>query len=206
MKSTVTTANFVGGWSKNTIKLTCCTERVSHSVWVGYQQYRAGAIASSFNPQEWQRLSCGQGSKGERLYDWARIEVNCDNEQGFKRWLLLRRNIERPDDPRWVTYYQVYAKSETTLQQMVEIAGKRWRIEECFKLAKDQFGLGDYEVRSWIGWHRHMSLVLAASAFVTVLRHHVEPIMNTQKNQTTNPLVPPRPMASFKTARGLLSA
>lgn len=179
---------------------------VSHCVWIGYQQYRAGAIASSLNPQQWQRLSCGQGSKGERLYDWARIEVNCDNEQGFKRWLLFRRNIERPDDPRSVTYYQVYAKSETTLQQMVEIAGTRWRIEECFKLAKDQFGLGDYEVRSWNGWHRHMSLVLAASAFVTVLRHHVEPIMNTQKNQTTNSLLPQNPMASFKAARGLLSA
>lgn len=179
---------------------------VSHSVWVGYQQYRAGAIASSLTPQQWQRLSCGQGSKGERLYDWARIEVNCDNEQGFKRWLLLRRNIERPDDPRSVTYYQVYAKSETTLQQMVEIAGKRWRIEECFKLAKDQFGLGDYEVRSWVGWHRHMSLVLAAQAFVTVLRHHVEPIVNTQKNQIINPFGPQSPMASFKAARGLLSA
>lgn len=95
---------------------------MSHSVWVGYQHYRAKAIASSLNPQQWQRLSCGQGSKGERFYDWARIEVNCDQEQGFKRWLLLRRNIERPDDPRSVTYYQVYALSETTLQQMVEIA------------------------------------------------------------------------------------
>ena len=179
---------------------------VSHSVWIEYQQYRAGVIASSLTPQQWQRFSCGQGSKGERLYDWARIEVNCDNEQGFKRWLLFRRNIERPDDPRSITYYQVYAKSETTLQQMVEIAGKRWAIEECFKLAKNHFGLGDYEVRSWSGWHRHMSLVLAASAFVTVLRHHVEPIMNTQKNQTTNSLVPPHPMASFKAARGLLSA
>jgi SRSO17 transposase len=179
---------------------------VNHSVWVEYQQYRAGVIASSLTPQQWQRFSCGQGSKGERLYDWARIEVNCDNEQGFKRWLLFRRNIERPDDPRSITYYQVYAKSETTLQQMVEIAGKRWAIEECFKLAKNHFGLGDYEVRSWSGWHRHMSLVLAASAFVTVLRHHVEPIMNTQKNQTTNSSVPPHPMASFKAARGLLSA
>jgi SRSO17 transposase len=89
---------------------------------------------------------------------------------------------------------------------MVEIALKRWRIEECFKLALDQFGLGDYEVRSWVSWHRHMSLVLAAQAFVTVLRHHVEPIVNPQKNQTINPFIPQSPMASFKAARGLLSA
>lgn len=184
MKSTVNDGKF-WWWLEQEHQAYLLHVSVSHSVWVDYQQYRAGAIASSLNPQQWQRLGCGQGSKGERLYDWARIEVNCSNEQGFKRWLLFRRNIERPDDPRSVTCYQVYAKSETTLQQMVEITGTRWRIDECFKLAKDQFGLGDYEVRSWIGWHRHMSLVLAAQAFVTVLRHHVEPIMNPQKNYTS---------------------
>ena len=45
---------------------------------------------------------------------------------------------------------------------MVGVAGQRWRIEECFQFAKDQLGLGDYEVRSWTGWHRHVTLVLAA--------------------------------------------
>ena len=136
---------------------------VSHSVWVGEGQHRAGALAQSLSPEPWHRLSCRAGTKGERLYDWARIEVNCHNKYGFKRWLLCRRSIERPDDPRSITYYQVYAPAKTTLEAMVLVAGQRWRIEECFKLAKDQFGLGDYEVRSWQGWHRHMSLVLAAN-------------------------------------------
>jgi hypothetical protein len=48
---------------------------------------------------------------------------------------------------------------------MVGVAGQRWRIEECFQFTKDQLGLGDYEVRSWTGWYRHITLVLAAGAF-----------------------------------------
>ncbi|MDZ4877273.1 MAG: hypothetical protein CLLPBCKN_006708 [Chroococcidiopsis cubana SAG 39.79] len=47
---------------------------------------------------------------------------------------------------------------------MAGVAAQRWRIEECFQFAKDQLGLGDYEVRSWTGWHRHVTLVLAAGA------------------------------------------
>ena len=68
-------------------------------------------------------------TKGERIYDWVRIAVNCSHEQGMKRWLLLRRNIEKPDDPLSITYYQVYAPADTTLEDMVSVAGQRWRIE-----------------------------------------------------------------------------
>lgn len=82
--------------------------------------------------------------------------------------------------------------------------GKRWCIEECFKLAKSQLGLGDYEVRSWQGWHQHMTLVLAAQVFLTVLRSQVEPMIEASHNS------PPLPlngfMAVFKAARGLLSS
>jgi hypothetical protein len=66
---------------------------------------------------------------------------------------------------------------------MVQIAQARWRIEECFKFPKDQLGLGEYEVRSWHGWHRHITLVMAAQSFLTVLRHQTEP--------ATGPLPPP---------------
>ncbi|MDZ4879169.1 MAG: hypothetical protein CLLPBCKN_008607 [Chroococcidiopsis cubana SAG 39.79] len=93
--------------------------------------------------QQWQRLSCGAGSKGERYYDWARVPVNCDKSDGFQRWLLFRRCLEHPDDPRFISYYQVFANSNTTLEAMAQIAGQRWRIEECFKFAKDQLGLGN---------------------------------------------------------------
>jgi len=46
----------------------------------------------------------------------------------------------------------------------------------CFQFVKDQLGLGDYEARSWTGWHRHTVLVLAVQAFLGVLHSQVEPL------------------------------
>ena len=175
----------------------------SHSVFIGYQEHRVKALAQALASEQWQRLSCGYGSKGERIYDWVRIAVNCPPEQGMKRWLLLRRNIEKPDDPLSITYYQVYAPANTTLEDMVSVAGQRWRIEECFAIAKDKLGLSQYEVRSWQGWHRHVTLVMAAQAFLTVLRHQVEPIPVPQKNLQDNGRNL-NSMVAFKAARGLL--
>ena len=60
------------------------------------------------------------------------------------------------------------------METLVWVAGQRWRIEECFKFAKSHLGLADYEVRSWTGWHRHTALVLAAGAFLSVLRFQLE--------------------------------
>lgn len=175
----------------------------SHSVVIGYQEHRVKALAQALATEHWQRLSCGHGTKGERIYDWVRIAVNCSHEQGMQRWLLLRRNIEKPDDPLSITYYQVYAPAQTTLEDMVSVAGERWRIEECFAIAKDKLGLSQYEVRSWQGWHRHMTLVMAAQAFLTVLRHQIEPMPVPKKNLQGNERNL-NSMAAFKAARGLL--
>lgn len=176
----------------------------SHSVLIDDQEHRVKALAQALPSEQWQRLSCGNGTKGERIYDWVRITVNCRPEKGMQRWLLLRRNIEKPDDPLSITYYQVYASAHTTLEEMVSVAGQRWRIEECFGIAKDKLGLSEYEVRSWDGWHRHMTLVMAAQAFLTVLRHQLEPIPVPQKNLQDNGRNL-NSMVAFKAARGLLS-
>ena len=45
----------------------------------------------------------------------------------------------------------------------------RWAIEECFQRAKTDLGLDHCEARSWHGWRRHMSLVMAAAAFLAKL-------------------------------------
>jgi hypothetical protein len=123
-------------------------------------------------PEEWRRLSAGAGSKGERLYEWAllplfRLQLS-EEERYWGQWLLVRRNIE---DPEEVAYYVVFAPKETTtLEELVRVAGARWRIESCFEQAKDGFGLAQYEVRKWEGWHRHVTLCLLAHAFVCVVR------------------------------------
>lgn len=122
------------------------------------------AMIADLPPQAWQALSAGEGAKGHRLYDWARLPIRHEAEAGFSRWLLARRSLR---DPQAIAYYFAYARADATLAELAAAAGLRWTIEECFQRAKDDLGLDHCEARSWHGWHRHMSLVMAAAAFLT---------------------------------------
>jgi SRSO17 transposase len=88
-----------------------------------------------------------------------------------RRWLLVRRSIS---DPKQMAYYVVYGPPETKLEEMVKVAGKRWAIEESFETAKGEVGLDQYEVRSWQGWYRHITLAMLAHAYLTVMRAKAE--------------------------------
>ena len=57
-----------------------------------------------------------------------------------------------------------------TAKDLARAAGRRWSIEVTFECAKQQTGLDEYEVRSWDGWHRHITLSLLASAFLAAVR------------------------------------
>lgn len=193
-----------GRWLEQSRQPYVLTVNKKHSVVIGWQPYRAEALCKSLLAEQWQRLSCGQGSKGEREYEWARVAVNCGDSGDFQRWLVFRRSLEQLDSVPQVSYYQVFAPKDTSLAPIAKVAGKRWCIEECFKLAKSQLGLADYEVRSWTGWHRHMSLVLAAQVFLSVLRVQVEPTIAGSESLSP-PLARMGSLAVFKAVRGLSS-
>ncbi len=115
--------------------------------------------------QDWQRLSMSDGTKGPRLFDWARVPLLHQWEDDTSHWLLIRRCIS---DPKQKTYYLVFAQPATTLEAMVKAIGARWHIEEDFETGKDT-GLDHYQVRSFIGWYRHITLVMLAQAFLKVI-------------------------------------
>jgi len=141
--------------------------RSDHAVWVGFRQARARALLAEVPAAAWHRLSCGDGAKGPRLYDWAALRTNALDPGTYARWLLIRRS---PSDPGDVAYFACGGPPGTTLRDLVRVAGARWAIEECFELAKGDCGLDEYEVRSWTGWHRHVTLSLFALAVVAVIR------------------------------------
>jgi SRSO17 transposase len=115
----------------------------------------------------WRRLSAGDGAKGPRRYDWAYLPYRSDTAEGWQKGLLIRRKIAKPDD---FTFYLTLAPEATMLADLVRIAGTRWAIEACFEAAKGEVGLDHYEVRSWIGWHRHITLAMLAHAYLVVVR------------------------------------
>jgi SRSO17 transposase len=115
----------------------------------------------------WQRLSAGNGAKGPRLYDWAWLPYRSKTAPGWQKGLLIRRKIGKPDK---FTFYLTLSPEATTLPELVRIAGRRWTIEACFEAAKGEVGLDHYEVRSWTGWHRHVTLAMLAHVYLTVVR------------------------------------
>ena len=79
----------------------------------------------------------------------------------------MRRSLKDPDEK---AYYYTHAPNGTPLKTLVEIAGMRWAIEECFEQANQLTGLDEYEVRSWTGWYRHVTLTMFAHAMLAVIR------------------------------------
>jgi len=115
----------------------------------------------------WKKRSCGLGTKGERFYEWAFVPFGAVTEYGFRRGLLVRRSL---DNAQELAYYFTHAKPRTEVNQLVRVAGARWAIEECIEQAKQETGLDEYEVRSWTGWYRHITLSMFAHAFLTSIR------------------------------------
>ncbi len=149
------------------------------STWPPYgppAQTTVSALAAPVPAEAWKRLSCGDGAQGPRLYDWAYQPLRPAVREGWVHALLIRRHPDRPAETAW---YLVYAPDETSLDDIVRAAGTRWTIEEVFKLAKGQVGLDQYEVRSWQGWHRHITLALLALAALATAAKKGEPAAST---------------------------
>ena len=147
-------------------------------VWSGFYQHRVSTLLDALTEGElpfaqaaeeegWKRLSAGEGSKGPRLYDWLRLPLNPPIQEGFERWLLVRRSIQEPEQ---LSAYTVFCAQNTTLEALAKVVGSRWRVEICFEEAKGEVGLAHYEVRSWDGWYRHITLALFAHAFLASIR------------------------------------
>ena len=110
-------------------------------------------------------------------------EIRPLREAGQGHWLLVRRSVAKPEE---LSYYVCSAPSETTLDELVRVAGTRWAIEECFEEAKGQVGLDQYEVRRWDGWYRHITLAMLAQAYLTVIRHQA--LEQGEKGVTSVPM------------------
>lgn len=141
--------------------------RSDFAVWSGFRQVRVSALLTQVPADAWHRLSCGDGAKGPRVYDWALLRTNSPAPGEYARWVLMRRSVS---DPTEVGYFACGGPPATTIRQLVVAAGARWAIEDLFELAKGDCGLDGYEVRSWTGWHRHVTLSLWALAVVAVIR------------------------------------
>jgi len=126
------------------------------------------AVAAGLAHAAWYDLTVAEGAHGPRTYQFAarRVWESRDGLPGRACWLLLRRNLDGTE-PR---YYLSNASADTPLLTLAQVAAARWTIETEFETAKGETGLDEYEVRSWAGWHHHITLALLAAAFLLTLQ------------------------------------
>lgn len=139
-----------------------------HRLFLGEQMVKAGTLAEKIAVGRWQRIRVGQEGT-RRAYEFAALPVGVAHPQrggGLSRWLLIRRHL----DTHECAYYLCLAPGGTTTEQLAKASAGRWQIESCFECAKGETGLDHYEVRSYVGWYRHISLSLLAAALLTVIR------------------------------------
>jgi SRSO17 transposase len=132
-------------------------------VWLGWQQRQVTTILAHLSAEGWQRHSAGAGAKGPRWYDWCWLPLASPMPPAWRRWLLVRRSLRAPTE---LTAFGVFAPQATTVPEAVQVAGTRWTIESSFEAAKGAGGLAHYEVRSWTGWYRHITLAMWAYALL----------------------------------------
>ena len=150
--------------------------------WIGKPEVAGTAeeIARDLEPSAWVRLSAGEGSKGERLCDWAYLELadlaadeyDPDRSGLWTRGLLIRRSLV---DGK-LAFFSTWCPAGTPVATLVAVEGRRWAIEDAFETAKNELGLDHNETRSWHGWHRHVSLVMLALAMMAAVRHRANPL------------------------------
>jgi SRSO17 transposase len=131
------------------------------------------ALVAAWPIERWERFSVGDGEKGPRVYDWGRMHVVESRDQlpGPDVWLLARRSVSDPTD---LAYYLALAPETTPLRELARVAATRYTVEQCFEEAKGEVGLDQYEVRHWPSWHRHVTLVMLAHAWLAAVRSQAE--------------------------------
>ncbi|WP_329262569.1 IS701 family transposase [Actinoallomurus sp. NBC_01490] len=132
---------------------------------------RVDRLVAALPAQVWERFSCGDGVRGQRIYDWAAIDIRPLRRPDWGHWLLARRSISDPTD---IAYYVCFGPADTAISELVRVAGSRWAIEETFQTAKNETGLDHYQVRGYQSWYRHITLSMVAAAFLVITRDVAE--------------------------------
>jgi SRSO17 transposase len=126
------------------------------------QTVKLNTLPPRLHRNAWQRRACGIGTKGYRVYDWALISCDQPDHQ-----YMIRRSTDNGE----LAFYHCYNPNRAGFGELVQVAGARWPIEECFGSAKNEVGLDNYQVRTWDAWHRHITLAMLAHTLLAVTAH-----------------------------------
>lgn len=128
--------------------------------------------ARALPPSAWTRVHIRDGEKEpvEVLAVRTKVQTRRDGRPGPIEWLLVLKTVG--PKPEW-TFHLSNAADDVSLEDMVRAHAGRQRIEEDLERAKGEVGLAHYEVRSWVGWHHHMTLAQLALFFLVLEQRQI---------------------------------
>ena len=134
---------------------------------------RVDQRARALPPDAWQRYRITEGRNGPLVAAFAfqrGVAVRA-GWPGPDVWIVFRRAVgEQPE----LKVYLSNAPAHTPVTVLVRVAGMRWPIETAFEESQGGLGLDHDEVRSWLGWHHHITLGLLAHHFLGRARLRVK--------------------------------
>lgn len=132
-----------------------------------FQQVRKWC--ESLPENTWTRLKVRDAEKGPLVVEMVkrRVIAKIDRRVGDEETLVV---IRAPDEEGvWKYDYALSnAPITTPLSEFARVAKAAHRIEECLQRGKSEAGLADYQVRTWLGWHHHITLSLMATWFLVL--------------------------------------
>jgi SRSO17 transposase len=129
---------------------------------------RAEAWRAGLPEEAWETVEVRDGEKGPLLVQaaWALVQAKEQGKASDVAEMLVAFR-ERQGDGGWKHDYALSnVVVEITREGFARVHKAEHRVEECLKRAKSEAGLGDYQVRTWKGWHHHQALSLLATWFL----------------------------------------
>lgn len=134
---------------------------------------RGDVLAGELPKRAWTVHEVRDGSKGPIRVRAALLRVRLHRQQKVQRregWLLITRTL---DQQRQTKYFQSNAAADVPIKELLRAAFARWPVEQCHGQGKNETGLGDYETRSWLGWHHHTALSFLAHHWLILERNRL---------------------------------
>ena len=130
---------------------------------------RVDRWCAALDERDWTRVDVRDGEKGPLVIELVKHRVLARTERGKEggaEELLVVTRTHESNGTMKCDYYLSNAPAQTSLEELARVVKAGHRIEDCFKRAKSEAGLADYEVRTWMGWHHHQTLSLIALWFL----------------------------------------
>jgi SRSO17 transposase len=127
-------------------------------------------IAQELPATAWRRYTIKEGTKGSIEAEFAFLRVTRSKRHGkpgAEAWAVCRRSL---GEDATVKVFLTNTPESRAKSELARMSGMRWPVETAFEEAKGEVGMDHYEVRTWRGWHHHMTQTFLAHYFLVRMR------------------------------------